>query len=195
MTVLFPRWTWALLAAALPLAQGCRGSPRPNLTQIRAAWIGGDTRGLTLPSFDSDVVAVCDPPIGWKPQALKITANHIHEVWLSPTGATAYGVIYFRMPLPVGQDLALSGFLNQMNATEGDAELLSRRDDANLPGIRFEAQGGIYRIRANLIVNGWKGWTVYAGTLRARKVIPNELDFAIRAREYTRVGRPENPGK
>ena len=50
-----------------------------------AGWNSGDTRGLTLPSFDPDVVAVCDPPIGWKPQPLKITAKHVHAVWLSPT--------------------------------------------------------------------------------------------------------------
>jgi hypothetical protein len=193
--VRFPRWTWAVLAAVLPLAQGCCGPPSPNLTQIRAGWNSGDTRGLTLPSFDPDVVAVCDPPIGWKPQPLKITAKHVHAVWLSPTGATAYGVIYFKMPLPVGPDLALSGFLNQMKKTEGDVVLLSRRDDASLPGIRFEAEGGIYNIRANLIVNGWEGWSVYVGTRRARKVIPNELDIAVRAREHTHVGRPENPGK
>lgn len=183
-----------MLAVMLPLAQGCCGPPKPNLTRIRAAWTASDTRDLTLPNFDSDVVAVCDPPVGWKPQALKITANHVHQVWLSPTGATAYGVIYFKLPLPAGLDLALTGFLKQMKVMEGDVELLSRRDDATLPGIRFEAEGGIYRIRANLIVEGWEGWAVYAGTLRARKVIPNELDIAVRAREHTSVGRPENPG-
>ena len=86
----------------------------------------------------------------------------------APPRATAYGVIYFKMPLPVGRDLALSGFLNQMKKTEGDVVLLSRRDDASLPGIRFEAEGGIYNIRANLIVNGWEGWSVYVGTRRSK---------------------------
>jgi hypothetical protein len=189
------RWPVAMLAAVLPLVQGCCGQPRPNLNQIRADWKNPDTRGLTLPAFNPDVIAVCDPPIGWKPDALKTGPNHIHEVWLSPSGATAYGVIHFTMPLPIGLNLALSGFLSEMKTTEGEAKLLSREDDANLPGIRFVAEGGLYRIHANLIIDGWDGWTVYAGTFRAKPVAPDEFDTAVRARENTHVGRPENPDR
>jgi len=182
-----------MLAAALPLVQGCGERPKPNLTQIRAQWTTPDTRDLTLPTFNPDVVAVCDPPIGWKPDPIKVSPNHIHEVWLSPTGATAYGVIHFNMPLPAGLNLALTGFLNEMKSTEGEARLLSREDDPKLPGIRFVAEGGMYRIHANLIVDGWEGWTVYAGTFRSKPVVPSELETAVRARENTHVGRPENP--
>jgi hypothetical protein len=189
------RWPIAMLAAALSLAQGCSEKPRPNLSQIRADWKSPDTRDLTLPTFNPNVIAVCDPPIGWKPDPLKIGPNHIHEVWLSPTGATAYGVIHFTMPLPVSLNLALSGFMNEMKNTEGQATLLSHEDDAKLPGIRFIAEGGLYRIHANLIIDGWDGWTVYAGTFRAKPVAPDEFDTAVRARENTHVGRPENPDR
>ncbi len=188
-------WPLAMLAAAIPFAQGCAAQPKPNLAQIQAGWKSPDTRGLTLPAFNTDVVAVCDPPIGWKPDPLKIGKNHIHEVWLSPSGATAYGVIHFTMPLPVGLNLALTGFLNEMKTTEGDATLLSRQNDPDLPGIRFVADGGLYRIRANLVVDGWEGWTVYAGTIRSKPILPEELDTAVRARENTHIGRPENPDR
>jgi hypothetical protein len=184
-----------MLAAVIPFAQGCGSQLKPNLAQIQAGWKSPDTRGLTLPVFNTDVVAVCDPPIGWKPDPLKVGKNHIHEVWLSPTGATAYGVIHFTMPLPAGLNIALTGFLNEMKTTEGDATLLSRQDDPKLPGIRFVADGGLYRIRANLIVDGWEGWTVYAGTILSKPILPEELDTAVRARENTHVGRPENPDR
>jgi hypothetical protein len=184
-----------MLAAAIPFAHGCCSQPRPDLNQIRSGWKTPDTRGLTLPVFDPDVVAICDPPIGWKPDPLKVSPNHTHQVWLSPTGATAYGVIHFTMPLPVGLNLALTGFLSEMKTTEGQATLISRHDDPALPGIRFVAEGGLYRIRANLIVDGWEGWAVYAGTFRSRPILAEELDTAIRARENTHVGRPENPDR
>jgi hypothetical protein len=190
-----PRWLVAILAVALSLAPGCSDHPKPDLTQIRAQWKSPDTRGLTLPVFNADVVAVCDPPIGWKPDPLKVSASHIHEVWLSPTGATAYGVIFFHMPLPAGLNLALSGFISEMKTTEGEATLLSREDDPKLPGIRFVAEGGLYQIHANLIVDGWEGWAVYAGTFRSKPIVLSELDTAVRARENTHVGRPENPDR
>ena len=99
------------------------------------------------------------------------------------------------MPLPLGENIAFKGFLDQMKKTEGQAILISRQDDPNLPGIRFVAEGGRFYIRTNLIVQGWEGWAIYAGTLRNQPVLADELDMAIRAREYTKVGRPDNSGK
>jgi hypothetical protein len=170
---------------------GCATPPHPNLAAIRAGWTAADTRGLTIPFYDPDVVAVCDPPLGWKQDPPKVTSDHFHLVWLSPTRDTAYGVIHFTMPLPVGANLALGGFISQMKKSEGTADLLSQQDDPKLPGIRFVAEGGRYKIRANLMVDGWQGWAIYAGTLRGQADPPDELDMATRAREYTKVGRPE----
>lgn len=184
-----PRLVAPLMAALLCF--GCAASPKPNLAQIHAGWSGPTVRGLEFPTYNPDVDAVCDPPVGWKPDTLKIKPNHTHQAWASPTGQTAYGVIYFKLPLPVGQNLAFNGFLSSMEKDQGDLTLLERHDDPALPGIRFVAEGGHYLIRANLIVSNWEGWAVYAGTLRGGRVIPEELDFAVRAREHTLVGRPD----
>jgi hypothetical protein len=181
-----------IAAVAILLSAGCQSAPKPNVHSLQAGFTGADTAGLALPTFDPDVDAVCTPPIGWNRNPLKSTPDHDHQVWLSPTGDTAYGVIHFQIPLPVGDSLALAGFLNQMKKTEGEATLLDRHDDPALPGIRFVAAGGIYLIRANLLVATWEGWAVYAGTLKSGPILQNELDLAIRAREHTHVGRPEN---
>ena len=178
----------AILGAAILLSTGCSSTPK----QVAANWGAADNAGLALPFFDVDVDAVCMPPVGWKPNPLKSSSNHDHQVWLSPTGDTAYGVIHFKIPLPVGQNLAFDGFLSQMKQTEGEATLMERHDDPNLPGIRFIAAGGKYVIRGNLLVATWEGWTVYAGTLKSGPILQNELDLAVRAREHTRIGRPEN---
>ncbi|MGD0766708.1 MAG: hypothetical protein ABSB42_00635 [Tepidisphaeraceae bacterium] len=179
----------ALTASTLGTT-GCAAHPKSN--QIPPPAAASDTLNLTPPYFDSDVMAVCDPPIGWIARPLRTAPNNVHQVWRSPTGDTAYGVIHFHMPLPVGGGLALSGFLAQMKKTEGAAKLLDRQDDPNLPGIRFVAEGALHTLRANLIVNGWEGWAVYAGTRQNRPINQKELDLAIAARERTRVGRPHD---
>src|SRR5258707_193625 len=51
--------------------------------------------GLTDPVPVTSVDAVVAPPVGWKPDELKSSEQHTHQVWLSPTGKTAYGIIHF----------------------------------------------------------------------------------------------------
>jgi hypothetical protein len=143
---------------------------------------------LSSPPFCQVLQAYCTPPKNWKPDPIKQTSVHAHEVWISPSGRTAYGVIYFHLPLPVGHELALWGFLNEMRSSEGEATLLEKRWDPNLNALRFVAQGGKYIVRTNLFVRGFTGWAIYAGTLRAFPINPEELDLARRAREHTVVG-------
>jgi hypothetical protein len=189
------RLTGVLRVALVGLVSGCAGHHAPNTEAIQANFKGAATQKLTSPAYDPDVIAVCDPPLDWRPDPLKHSDQHTHQVWVSPTGATAYGVIHFKLPLPVGPDIALNGFLKQMKKTSGAANLISKEDDSNLGGIRFVADGGLYRIRANFLVDGWEGWAVYAGTVIKKPVNADELDTAIRAREHTYIGQPQSPGK
>jgi hypothetical protein len=136
---------------------------------------------------DKDVNAMVAVPVGWHPDALKSNPQHTHQVWISPTGHTAYGVIHFKLPLPVGTDLALWGFLTQMKKSEGEATLLSKNYDNSIGGLRFVAEGGLYKIRAILFTSGFQGWAIYAGTLRKYPVNAEELREAESARENTRI--------
>jgi hypothetical protein len=150
-----------------------------------------DETGLTSPVVWASVDAVVVPPLGWEAEPLKASKDHAHQVWLSPSGHTAYGVIQFDMPWSVGNDWALWGFLREMRKTEGEARLITKLRDPDLPGIRFEAEGGQYRLRTNLLTRGRRGWAVYAGTRRDHDVVPDELDLAERAREQTVVDLPD----
>ena len=150
--------------------------------------------GLTDGTVVSSVNARCVPPIGWTMDPLKQTKNHAHQVWVSPTGNTAYGVIRFSLPLPLGPDTVLWFFLREMRASEGEARLISKRRDAKLKGLRFVAEGGRYVVRANLTTKSLRGWAVYAGTRRDREIPPNELSLAELAREKTETGVDGNPG-
>ena len=82
----------------------------------------------------------------------------------------------------VGPDLVLWGFMNEMKRVEGEGKLLAKEDDDSLPGLRFVAEGGRYRVRTNLITSGRTAWAIYAGTLREAPVDDDELYLAERAR-------------
>jgi hypothetical protein len=168
------------------LVVGCASKPktiRPTTTASIA--------DLSTPVANADVDAYVDPPIGWIPKPLKQTARHRHQIWESPTGSSAYGVIRFLLPFPVGHDLLQWAFMREMKRTQGEATLVSKQWDENLGGLRFLAEGGKYRVRVNLFVRGFAGWAVYAGTLRNEPVREEELDLAERAREHTAVGLSE----
>jgi hypothetical protein len=148
------------------------------------------TSGLQSPTIDDKLKAIVVPPVGWKPEPVKFSDKHRHQIWISPSGNTAYGVIYFSLPFPVGSSFALDGFIRQMRNTEGTANLLSRTDDDKLPGIRFVADGAFYTVHGNLTADGFHAWVVYAAKVRAKPVNAAELKTAEFAREQTRVDLP-----
>lgn len=169
-----------ILTAAL---SGCQGTARRIIPTT-----GPSAAGLTNPQLVDTVEALCVPPVGWNREPLKHSSRHNHQVWLSPSRHTAYGIIHFSLPLPVSAGFVLPFFLQEMKKSEGEAILLNRENDPGLPGVRFVAEGGRYKMRGNLIVHGWNGWAVYAGTLRKEEIDPDELDLAERARDHTVVG-------
>ncbi len=143
--------------------------------------------GLTTPQYVASLRATVAPPAGWTLGTREDSTAEGHQVWVSPTGKTAYGVINFSLPLPVGHDLVLWVFLNEMKRNEGEAKLLEKQWDPNQRLLRFVAKGGKYTVRTTLTVRGFRGWAVYAGTLTSDPVVPHELALAELAREHTLV--------
>ena len=175
-----------MVLAGLAVA-GCQGTaPRPVARSFPTTWPSGTTL-ITLAA----VRAQCDPPPGWKADPLKRDERHTHQVWLSPTGRTAYGVIYFSVPLPIGVSAVRWQFLREMKKQQGGATLIEDQYDPKLPGIRFVVDDPVYRTRFNLVVNGFQGWAVYAGTVRDQPIEPEELELAEKARDRTVLGLPE----
>jgi hypothetical protein len=54
-------------------------------------------------------------------------------------------------------------------------------------GTRFVIAGGVYTIRVKLLLRGFDGWAVYAGTFTGKPFPPEELVLAEQAREQTVV--------
>ena len=175
---------------ALIISTGCQSYRRPAIpTALPTTY----PTGLSNPTPSEDLQAIVVPPSGWIADPIKSSDRHVHQTWVSPSGDTAYGVIRMRLPLPVGTDLVLWGFMNEMRKEEGEGTLLERRYDPDLPGARFVAEGGRYKIRVNLLTRGFTAWAIYAGSLRERPENPSEIALAELARESTLTGLPKRP--
>src|SRR4051812_40884397 len=99
-----PVKTFRMAAFLFLCLAGCASHVHPPATQPAL------NPGFT-PQYVESVDAHAMIPDGWRAEPLKSSPAHTHQVWLSPTGHTAYGIIRFKLPLPVGHDLALFGFL------------------------------------------------------------------------------------
>lgn len=180
----------ALLAGALLCLGGCTRST------LRAGEVptSRPIEGIGQGFFEERVEAFVVPPQGWERDPPKTSDRHTHLVWLSPTGDTAYGVIYMKLPIPLlatrpFHNTVLNRFLQQMRADQGEATLLEKQWQPDARRMDFEAEGGLYRIDASLIVRGMSGWAVYTGVLREGEENPEEIELGDRARRETKVGR------
>jgi hypothetical protein len=171
-----------ILVCATLLA-ACQSKPLHPVSLIEVSM-----EGLPQPEAVTAVEALCVPPVGWQPDQLKQSDRHAHQVWISPSGNTAYGVIRMKLPLPVGPSLVLWGFMEEMRRSEGQGTLLEKQQDPATGGLRFVAEGGRYKVRTTLLVHGRRGWAICAGTLREQPENAEELEVAIRAREATQIG-------
>lgn len=196
----FARTTILLAVAVFGCAflQGC-AQPNHRATAEHEASLAAATTqpttfpavyaALSAPEWSPELQALVVPPIGWQPSILPAKFNAFHQVWVSPSGRTAYGVIRFTLPLPVPHDPVLWVFLKEMRRKEGQAALLHKRWDPRGRGLRAVIEGGRYTIRVTLTIRGLAGWMTYAGTMRNEPLHPDELHAAETARDQTELGK------
>lgn len=197
MSMLFPRRAALACLSLLLLATLVAGCSRSTLragerpTSRRVDEIGQGR-------FEASVQAFVVPPDDWELDPPKTSDQHTHLVWLSPTGDTAYGVIYIRLPswAPVFllsaeslHNRVLEGVIDAMADDQGEATLLAKEWDGSNNRMFYQAEGGLYEIDAVLSVRGHSGWTVYAGKLREKPLNEAENAVALAARDATKVGR------
>src|SRR5687767_8498714 len=126
-----------LLTTAM-LVTGCSSASDVNRSRKVVESKVDLSPGMPLES----VQAVCAPPTGWQMEPLKKSDRHNHQIWMSPSRKTAYGVIYMKLPFPVGSNMVLNAYLREMKKSEGAAKLVKEEHDPKLPGTRFIAEGG-----------------------------------------------------
>lgn len=128
--------------------------------------------------------AEIEPPAGWRYELTSESDRHEHVTWISPGNNTACGIVYFRMPFPVGHELAFKyGFLAEMRRKEGKAEVLAKRWDPEIEGLRFTVESKFFHVEAKFFVRGMEGWAIYAGQRLGYPVNEEEFEIARRVRE------------
>jgi hypothetical protein len=141
------------------------------------------TKATTAPI--ADLHARPNPPAGWVLEDVPASERADKAVWFSPDKRTAYGVVYFTTFLPVNRQMALAGFLAEMEHREGGAKLLNKQLDDTADAMRFVAQMPTYTMYGKLMVDGRSGWIFFASTANDEPVVPNQLAAAERARDAT----------
>lgn len=135
----------ALMMMVTALTGGC-GSARPErvgtvsdsrtsvagLPSTRPTTVGAD--GLDRPVLVESIEALVPTPTGWIAQPLKQGSNHKHQIWISPSDHTAFGVLFVSLPFPAALvplgyrvDRVLDGFLGEMKKREGRRSYRTQR--------------------------------------------------------------------
>lgn len=151
------------------------------------------TQRSDLVTFKSFSV-FASPPAGWTMKANTADPRAEHIVWTGPSGNTAFGVIFFRLPWPIGHDLTVRyGVLPEARRREGTAELLAKQWDPEIEGLRFTIRTPKYTAETKMFVRGTRGWAAYSGFQTTRPVNQEELEQAARAREDAEFGEEIAP--
>ena len=161
------------------LAGGCQSGqqvPTERLIQHQALI---DFSGLRPPEVAEAVKVQASVPQSWVVHAVERKPLYTHQQWKSQSAKTAVGVIYARLPLPVGSDMLL-WMARQQYANQGKSGTdLGQWEDA-LGRKWFEAETEKYHARGYVIVNGLDAWVVYSGF--KIDTSPEPADIALAAR-------------
>lgn len=179
-------------------AAGCASGPlgeRDDRPSAVASTRPSTAPAAALLSFEMFAVHAI-PPAGWTQKTNSINDRSEHITWLSPTGSSAYGVIFFKLPFPVGHEMAFHrGFLAEMRKREGEPVVLDKHWDDEIGGLRFTVRSPKYQVEAKFFVKGLRGYAVYAGSRADLPTDEAELEAARAARESTRFAHEIQPGK
>jgi hypothetical protein len=131
------------------------------------------------------------PPEGWEADPLKRDDKSVRALWVSPTKATAYGVVSFDLPLPLGPGWTLPGFIAETQRVVGPTRLVSSSKDENSGGVQFAADLPLYKLEGVLWTRGFTGWVTYVSTEKSVPLQEAEYKAATTARDETaREGGP-----
>jgi hypothetical protein len=178
------------------IVAGCSNKPEPFPRRHRTVAVANAEDDVLVPTTQrSDLLTFskfslyATPPEGWKFKRNAADPRAEHISWTSPSGDTAFGAIFFRLPWPLGHDLTLHyGVLPEARRREGTAELLDKRWDREIEGLRFTIRTPKYTAETKMFVRGTRGWAAYSGFQTTRPVNQAELDQAVRAREDAEFG-------
>jgi hypothetical protein len=141
-----------------------------------------DLSGLCSPQAMEALKVSLAVPFHWAAMEAKDGPFYVHQQWRSPSGATAVGVVYIRLPIPLSGQTILSLAEREYTKKGKGGEILAEWTD-RFGRDWFEGQNDRYHGRGYLLVNGRTAWVVYIGYERRRPTEALELALGERSLE------------
>jgi hypothetical protein len=138
--------------------------------------------GLEPIRFVEEVQARWAPPDRWVALPPHKSMLYTHRQWKSQNSTTGVGVVYVRLPLPLGAKIVASLAKDHYAKRSKDGKILSQWTDA--AGREwFDCQNARYRVRGYVVTRGLEAWFIYAGYRHTSNPKPEELELAYRSME------------
>jgi hypothetical protein len=169
-----------LLAVAAGICPGCQ-SGRPiashRLIEHQALI---DFSGLKPARKQEQIKSIAAVPRTWEQIGPIKNALYSHTQWRSPSGHTAVGAAYIRLPLPLSADLLIFLARLEYSKQRNDGQIASRWTDA-LGREWFDAENDKYHVRGYALAQGFEGWFVYFGYKVTEPPEMSEISLAARS--------------
>lgn len=177
------RFSLACPAALLVLGGvGCSSGPPVESHRLIQHQALVDFSGLKAPEVAEAVRVQASTPASWSLHAVERRALYTHQQWKSASAKTAVGVIYARLPLPLGPDTLLWLGRQQYAKQGSDGRQIANWTDA-LGRRWFEAETDKYHTRGYAIVTGLDAWIVYMGYRIDTSPEPADISLGLRCME------------
>ncbi len=160
-------------------AGGCQTGPQVSSRRLIEHQAMIDFSGLNPPTAVESVQTTLAIPRHWTDVPTKYTALYTHRQWKSPSTHTGVGVVYCRMPLPLGAKAVVWLAKQEYSKREQDGRVLSEWTD-DLGRCWFEAENYKYHVRGCVVVKGFDAWITYFGY--RTQYPPQVAEIALAAR-------------
>jgi hypothetical protein len=171
-----------LLAVLLMGGTGCSTAQPVSVRSLIQHQAMIDFSGLKSVEHYEAVKSQAAAPAKWQALALKRHSLYTDMQWKSPSGSTAVGVAYVKMPLPLGAR-GLVWFARTRYAKQSDGGRVIDEWVDHLGRAWFEAENNKYHVRAFVVTKGFEAWVVYMGRKTTVPTDVSELALAARAME------------
>ena len=171
-----------VLLALLAAGTGCQTTAPVTNRRLIEHQAMIDFSGLKPAEPVDAVKASCSVPRQWEVMPLKKTGLYAHQQWKSPSTHTGVGVVYIRLPFPIGERTLLWFAKREYTSASNDGKVIGQWTD-DLGREWFEAQNNKYHVRGYAKTQGNDAWIVYSGWRVTNDPQPAEIALARRSLE------------
>jgi hypothetical protein len=165
---------------AMLLAVGCQ-SNSISARRLRDSQLELRHDGLSATRMLPTVCATGATPAEWVRKPTEFASIYTHEQWVSPSKTTGVGVVYVRVPFPVGPTAILWLAEQHFEAMPGQKGRIAGEWIDPLGRRWFTARNADTYVCGYIMTEGNAAWIVYFGHKLDAGFHPDEMSVAARA--------------